>query len=212
MQNFKNTEYENMTEEEIYLSNEKLVRATIRRKYPNYKAYCQVHMIELEDLVQQGSLGLLNAIRTFDSSKDSSFRSYAINRIAWSISDNTRKESLRTFNTRSSETVNIVSVDTQLQGQDEEVTILDTIESNSNTSDEAEDNLLIKKVIELLENDNEVDSDMLYILVARMKGDSMQSIANHFGCHRNSIIQKLKTNKAMRIKARIKAHLENGDY
>ena len=101
MQNFINTEFENMTEEEIYMSNEKLVKATIRRKFPNYRAYCQVHMIELDDLVQQGSLGLLNAIRTYDSKSDSSFRTYAINRICWSISDNTRKESLRTLSASS---------------------------------------------------------------------------------------------------------------
>ena len=54
MQNFTGTEYENMTEDEIFLLNEKLVKATIRKKFPNYKAYCQVHMIELDDLIQQG--------------------------------------------------------------------------------------------------------------------------------------------------------------
>ena len=211
MQNFIGTEFENMTEEEIFMSNETLVKATICKKFPNYKAYCRVHMMELGDLIQQGSIGLLNAIRTYDSSNGSSFRSYAINNIAWYIQVNTRKESLRTANTRTSSTVNILSVEDKLNGQDDEVAIIDTLESDSDTYKESEEKILLEKVIKLLEEDEEVDSDMLYILIARAKGQSMQSIADHFGLHRNSISQKLKTSKAKRIKERIRAYLKNGE-
>lgn len=212
MQNLIGTEYENMTEEEIFLLNEKLIKATIFKKFPSYRTYCKTHMIEFDDLVQQGSIGLLNAIRTYESGKKSSFRSYAIDNIAWYIQAITRKESLRTINTRSSETIGIMSVENKIGGQDEDgISILDTLQSNNDTSEEAEENILLEKIIKLLEQDEDIDSDMLYILVARAKGQSMQSIADHFGFHRNSISQKLKTKKAERIKERIKAYLQNGE-
>lgn len=211
MQNFIGTEYENMTEEEIFLLNEKLIKATIRRKFPNYPAYCKVHMIELDDLVQQGSIGLLNAIRTYESSNGSSFRSYAISNIAWHIQVSTRKESLRTINTRTSEVVGMYSVEDKIGKQEGDMCILDMLDSSSNTSEEAEENILLEKIIKLLEQDEEVDSNMLYILVARAKGQSMQSIADHFGLHRNSISEKLRTKKAERIKERIRTYLQNGE-
>ena len=211
MQNFINTEFENMTEEEIFMSNEKLIKATILKKFPNYRSYCRLHMIEIDDLIQYGSVGLLYAIRTYDSGNNSSFRSYAINNIAWHIQVNIRKESLRNTNTRSSELVSIVSVEDKVNTQEDDVCIMDMLESNNNTSEEAEENILLEKVIKLLEQDKEVDSDMLYILVARAKGQSMQSIADHFGFHRNSVSQRLRTSKAERIKERIKNYLKNGD-
>lgn len=211
MNNFIGTEFENMSEEEIFLCNEKLVKATLRKKFPNHRAFCQAHMLELEDLVQMGSIGLVNAIRTYDSNLGTSFRSHAINRIAWAMQVDSRKDSLRKVNTRTSELADIVSVEIQVEGQDENISLLDTLQSNNNTSLEAESNLLIEKIVEILLKDKEVDEDMLYIIIARAKGDSMQSIANHLGCHRNSIVQRLKTKKAERIKMRLKSYLENGE-
>ena len=211
MKNFINTEFENMTEEEIFMSNEKLIKATIFKKFPNHRSYCQLHMIELDDLIQHGSIGLLYAIRTYDSSNNSSFRSYAINNIAWHIQVNTRKESLRNTNTRTSELVGMVSVEDKLGEQEGDMCVLDMLESNNNTSEEAEENILLEKIIKMLEQDEDVDNDMLYILIARAKGQSMQSIADHFGFHRNSISQKLRTSKAERIKERIRFYLKNGD-
>ena len=212
MKNFIGTEYENMTEEEIFLSNEKLVKATIRKKFPNYKAYCQVHMIDYDDLVQQGSIGLLNAIRTYENNTGSSFRSYAINRIAWSISDNTRKESLRTINTRSSEVANIISVDAKVGGEDEELTLLDTLEAKNDTSVEAESEVMIERLEKLIKQDESVNEELRYILIARLRGQTMQSIAERLNIHRNAVQQRLSSKKAQRVKNRIASYLKDGEY
>ncbi len=213
MQNFIGTEYENMTEEEIFLLNEKLVKATIRKKFPNYQAYCQVHMIELDDLIQQGSIGLLNAIRTYENNSGSSFRSYAINNIAWYIQVNTRKESLRTINTRSSEVANIVSENTRIAGDEgEEITILDTLQAKNDTSVEAESEVMIERLEKLISQDESVNEELRYILIARLRGQTMQSIAEQLNIHRNAVQQRLSSKKAQRIKNRIASYLKNGEY
>lgn len=210
MENFKGTEWENMTEEEVFLSNQKYVKATIARKFPNHRSFCGTHMIEIDDLIQLGNLGLLSAIRTFDPKGKSSFRSYAINCISWSITTNSKKESLRSVNTQTFELANIVSVESNTNDE-EETTILDTIEAQENTSEIAEDNVLGQSIIEFLKADEEVDEEFLYIIVAKANGKSVQSIADHLGTHRNTIGRKLSTKKAMRIKERLAEFLKNGD-
>ena len=210
MKNFIGTEYENMTEEEIFLLNEKLVKATIYKKFPNHKAYCRVHMIEFDDLVQQGNIGLLNAIKNYDKNSGSSFRSFAINNIAWEISTSTKKESLRNINTQSTELVDVVSASMPLS-EEEDLTVLDTIKSNSDTSTEAEENVMIEKAVKIVENDGTIDDVLKYILIARLNGQTMQNIADKLNVHRNAISRRLKTRKAYTIKNRIASCLGNGD-
>lgn len=211
MQNFIGTEWEGKTEEEIFLSHQKLVLTTIIRRFPSNHAFCKAHMLEEDDLIQLGSIGLLNAIRTFDPNGKSLFRSYAINCIAWNISAYARKESLRTATTQSYALTDIISVETKLKVGDEEIPVLDTIYSDSNTSEDAEDNVLKQSVINFLKADKEIDEDLLYILVARINGETMQSIAEHFGTHRNTITNRLKRKKSMRIKNRLESFLKKGD-
>ena len=42
MDNFTGTEWEGMTEEDIFLSNRKLVKTTISRKFPSNQAFCKL--------------------------------------------------------------------------------------------------------------------------------------------------------------------------
>lgn len=210
MQNFKDTEWEGLTENEMFLSHRKLVKTTISRKFPNNQAFCKAHMIELDDLVQLGNMGLLNAIRTFDKDGKSTFISYAINCISWSISTNSKVISLRNSNTQTVELVDIVSVEMNVS-EDEETIILDTIEAKENTSDVAEDNVLIQKVNEFLKADVDCNEELRYIIISRMEGKTMTEIAKTFGKHRNIIGQRLTTQKAMRVKSRLLKFLENGE-
>ena len=210
MQNFKDTEWEGLTEDEMFLSHRKLVKTTISRRFPNNQSFCKAHMIELDDLVQLGNMGLLNAIRTFDKNGKSTFISYAINCISWSISTNSKVISLRTVNTQTIELVDIVSVEMNVN-EEEETIILDTIEASDNTSDVAEDNVLIQKVTEFLKEDVDCNDELLYIIVSRMEGKTMTEIAKTFGKHRNIIGQRLTTQKAMRVKSRLLKFLENGE-
>ena len=60
-------------EEQIYNDNKNLIHAALKRFYKNETKY-----LCYEDLFQEGSLGLLKAIRTFDDSKNTTFSSYAM--------------------------------------------------------------------------------------------------------------------------------------
>lgn len=61
-----------LAEEKIYIENQNLVHAVLKRFYKNDTKY-----LCYEDLFQEGSLGLLKAIRTYDESKNTNFGSYA---------------------------------------------------------------------------------------------------------------------------------------
>jgi len=80
--------YENMNDNElIYLANEHNEDATnlIIKKYKNiilsvlkeYQKKYDIFGVEIADLYQEGLIGLLNAIETFDTNKDILFYTYA---------------------------------------------------------------------------------------------------------------------------------------
>jgi len=80
--------YENMNDNElVYLSNEHNEEATnlIIKKYKNiilsilkeYQKKYDIYGVEIADLYQEGLIGLLNAIETFDANKDVLFYTYA---------------------------------------------------------------------------------------------------------------------------------------
>jgi len=57
----------------MYKKYEPLINATAQRMFP----YCKNYGLEISDLVQEGMLGLTNAINTFEESKDTLFYTYA---------------------------------------------------------------------------------------------------------------------------------------
>ncbi|MFJ7982372.1 sigma-70 family RNA polymerase sigma factor [Lysinibacillus xylanilyticus] len=211
MQNFNGTEWEGLTEEEIFLSNQKLVRSTIKKQFPNSRAFCDAHCIEFDDLIQMGNIGLLYAIRDYKNNGKSSFRTFAINNISWAITTQSKSESLRNINTQTFELANVVSADMKVEnGEGEEVSIVDTISSSDNTSEQGDSSVLTQQVTEFLKNDPDVDDKLLFILTQRMSGESLDSIGKQLGVHRNSIAERLQTKRALRIKRRLKHFLENG--
>lgn len=211
MQNFLGTEWESMTEEEIFLSNRKLVQNTIRNRFSNHPTFCKTHMIEKDDLIQMANIGLFNAIRTYNPNGATQFRSHAINCIVWSIKTLAKKESLRNLNSQTFEIANITSVEKKVDFDDEEITLLDTLEANENTVETAEDNLLIESVTKFLKADSEVDEELLYILIQKAKGATLQQISEGIGVHPNSIGVRIKTKKAIRVKNRLMDFLRNGE-
>ena len=212
MQNFIGTEWEGMTEEEIFLINRKLVKSTILRKFPNHKTFRKTHGLDIEDLIQIGEMGLLNAIRSYNKDEKTQFRSFAINHIIWNITTQTKKESLRNKNTQSFELANIVSADSSVDGTEgETIAIIDTIASNDDVEAECKDKVLIEQVISFLEKDEEINERLLHIFISLMNGKSIETIANELGIHRVTLSEQLKTKKAQRIKQRLKNFLENGD-
>ena len=59
-------------EEQIYNDNKNLIHSALKKFYKNDTKY-----LCYEDLFQEGSLGLLKAIRTYDENKNATFSSYA---------------------------------------------------------------------------------------------------------------------------------------
>lgn len=215
MQNFLNTKWENMSEDEVFMDNQKLVLSTIKRQFPNRASFCGTHMIGFDDLIQMGNIGLLNAIRTYKSDSKVQFRTHAINHIVWEITTQAKSESLRNINTQTFEVANIVSASKLLVTPDgsEEINILSTlaIPKEKETSEIGDSNILESQVIAFLKKDEEVDEELLYIFVARINGDSMETIAKRLGIHRNSISGRLRTVRAKRIKGRLQNFLQNGE-
>lgn len=214
MQNFINTEWEQLTEEEMFLEHQKLVFATIQRQFPNQKSFCEVHMIELDDLKQMGNIGLLNAIRNFKNDGSTKFQTHAINNIIWEINKQAKSQSLRNKNTRSFELVDCISTDKEIQNPDSEnITVMDTLylPREKETDYVAEENLLERDVIEFLRKDEDFDELTFFILVSRIKGTPMEEIAEQLGIHRNSAHERLRTQKVKRIKKRLEDYLKNGE-
>lgn len=214
MQNFIGTEWENMTEDEIFLLNQRLVVATIKRQFPNRSAFCVAHMIEYDDLVQMGNIGLLNAIRTYKNNGESQFNSYAINHIGWEIITQSKSESLRNKNTQTFELVDMISADKEqnTEGDNESsTTVLDTIQAKEETSEIGEENILQHQVIEFLKNDKDINDELFEIIVSRINGEPMEVMAKKLGIHRNSLGERLQTKKALRVKKRLKHFIQNGE-
>lgn len=68
--------------EKYYKDVEYIARLASRRVPPN---------VSLDDLISAGYLGLVDAAHKFDSSRDSSFRTYALHRIRGAIADELRR-------------------------------------------------------------------------------------------------------------------------
>jgi len=114
------------------------VAARIRERLPKH--------VELEDLVQAGVIGLLEACRSYDGSKDAQFSTFAKFRIRGAILDSLRKLDWgsRTLRRRGREiTSSIVKLESQLgrKPDDEEI---DLIESAPSTGEDNPFELCLK--------------------------------------------------------------------
>lgn len=215
MENFVGTEWENHSEEEMFLLHQNLVNITIKKQFPNRYEFCKLHMIELDDLEQLGNIGLLNAIRTFDVEKNSSFRTFAISSIFWNIIKYAKRESLRTIGVVNYKMANVTSLDAPVDYADDEneTTLLDTLISNDNDFDNSEDNLLEKQVFEFLESfNNEKDAEIVNIIKAKLKGETKRKIGRDYGITDSAIRHRLKSKKAQEIQKQLKEFIKNGAY
>lgn len=215
MENFVGTEWENHSEEEIFLLHQNLVDLTIKKQLPNRYEFCKLHMIDMDDLMQLGNIGLLIAIRTFDVEKNSSFRTFAINNITWNILKCTKKDSLRTTSTTSYKMASITSLDAPVDCADEEneTTLLDTLISNDNDLSNSEDNLLEEQVFKFLDSfSNQEDAEIVNIIKAKLKGETKRKIGRDFGISDTAVRQRLKTKKAQEIQKKLKEFIKNGAY
>lgn len=217
MENFKGTKWEGLTEEEIFQDTQHLVASTIYKQFSNYKKFCQQHLLEFDDILQIGNMGLLHAIRTYHQDKNTSFLTYAINHIRWSILVQSKRASLRTINKQTFDIKNMLSMETAtVSGGDtggsndgeKELTIKDTIPSNEDVSFIAEERVFESQVIDFLHKDPKVSDELAHLIIKRMEGVPVSELAEDLGITASAIYIRLKSKRAMQLKERLLDFLE----
>jgi len=215
MENFKGTKWEGLTEEEIFQDTQHLVKSTIYKKFSNYKKFCKQHLLEFDDIVQIGNIGLLYAIRTFKP-ENGAFTTYAINNIGWAILSQSKYCSLRTINKKSFDLRKMISMETTVSGGDsggskdgeQELTIEDTIASNEDVAFLVEEKVFEDQVIDFIHKDPRVNNELANIIIERIKGVPISTLAEKLGITPSAVYIRLKSKRAKQLKQRLLEFLE----
>lgn len=147
-----------------------------------------------EDIVQEGMIGLLKAIRQFDENKSASFGTFAsvcITRQIISAIRSAGREKHKPLNTS-------VSLNNPIERENEELTIADTL--STGTVESPEELLIIKDIAYyIVHNGDNVFSDFeMQVLSEILKGSDYERIARKLGRSFKSI-----DNAMQRVKKKI---------
>ena len=180
------------TAEEILIEKYKgLVRA-------KSKAYF-IAGAEAEDVVQEGMIGLMKAVRSFDANREASFKTYAGTCI-----NNQILKAIRKAEREKNQPLNdAISLDNHLGEKDENLTIGDIIKGSM--FDEPEEKVIYEDTLERLGNiSRQIFSPMeAKVLRAKIAGKTYQEIAEELGKSPKTI-----DNALQRIRKKIMAFLE----
>lgn len=175
--------------QQLYDEHEHLIHATIKRRFDK-KSFLERHGILKDDLVQHGRMGLIKACKEYDSTSKSTFKTFAINNIFWSIASECKKESLTRDNLWTFKSINRVSFDAQHGEEDDnQLSIHDVIGYEDFNYNKAEDNELMKKLSEHL------SPELMEIVKMRMNSYTFEEIANYLGVTCQAIQQRLLYNR-----------------
>ena len=180
------------TAEEILIEKYKgLVRA-------KSKAYF-IAGAEAEDVVQEGMIGLMKAVRSFDANREASFKTYAGTCI-----NNQILKAIRKAEREKNQPLNdAISLDNHLGEKDENLTIGDIIKGSM--FDEPEEKVIYEDTLERLGNiSRQIFSPFeSKVLKAKIAGKTYQEIAEELGKSPKTI-----DNALQRIRKKIMAFLE----
>jgi len=180
------------TAEEILIEKYKgLVRAKA-------KAYF-IAGAEAEDVVQEGMIGLMKAVRSFDANREASFKTYAGTCI-----NNQILKAIRKAEREKNQPLNdAISLDNHLGEKDENLTIGDIIKGSM--FDEPEEKVIYEDTLERLGNISTHTFSPLeaQVLRAKIAGKNYQEIAEELGKSPKAI-----DNALQRIRKKIMAFLE----
>ena len=180
------------TAEEILIEKYKgLVRARA-------KAYF-IAGAEAEDVVQEGMIGLMKAIRSFDSEREAGFKTYA----GTCISNQILKAIRKAEREKNQPLNDAISLDNHLGEKDESLTIGDILKASM--FDEPEEKVIYEETLERLGNLSRQIFSPLESQVLRLKiaGKNYQEIAEELGKSPKAI-----DNALQRIRKKIMAFLE----
>ena len=143
------------------------------------------HHMEYEDLYQVACIGLLKAIKSYDTSKNIKFNSYMYNVVINEI-----LMTLRNNNTMKNS--NMEEVSTEAQTTDD-LTVMDTLKSDVNIEDEylvKEEYRELYKLIDKYYSKNEMKKNVMYAL---LREEKQIDVAEKYGISRayvNKIYQE----------------------
>ena len=180
------------TAEEILIEKYKgLVRA-------RSKAYF-IAGAEAEDVVQEGMIGLMNAIRNFDSEREASFKTYA----GTCISNQIIKAIRKAEREKNQPLNDAISIDNYLGEKDENLTIGDILKASM--FDEPEEKVIYEDTLLRLSSlSRQIFSPLeSQVLRAKIAGKNYQEIAEELGKSPKTI-----DNALQRIRKKIMTFLE----
>lgn len=154
------------------------------------------HHMEYEDLYQVACIGLLKAIKSYDTSKNIKFNSYMYN-----VVKNEILMSLRNNNTMKNS--NMEEVSTEAQTTDD-LTVMDTLKSDVNIEDEyliKEEYRELYKLIDKYYSKNEMKRNVMYAL---LREEKQIDVAEKYGISRayvNKIYQEFVKYGRMKMTA-----------
>ena len=154
------------------------------------------HHMEYEDLYQVACIGLLKAIKSYDTSKNIKFNSYMYN-----VVKNEILMSLRNNNTMKNS--NMEEVSTEAQTTDD-LTVMDTLKSDVNIEDEyliKEEYRELYELIDKYYSKNEMKRNVMYAL---LREEKQIDVAEKYGISRayvNKIYQEFVKYGRMKMTA-----------
>ena len=190
-----NLNLDEMTEEEVIEYCRPLIPKIIRKYFSNHIKYMHYHMYTMDELIQFGMMGVLQAIRTYDKSKDVRVATHIINHIKYSVHDNSKQASLRNMNRYSYELVDMESLNVHVKDDERNVEILECLPSYEKGIDRVEDELFIKATVNKLFNEKSISKEYVAFLVYRLHGKTISQISKIFSTtvyHIRSILEKYR--------------------
>jgi RNA polymerase sigma factor (sigma-70 family) len=183
-------------EEKLFEEYEYLVSVTLHKMFANPSSYAKSKGLELDDLIQYGRYGLLDACRSWEQKQLGSFRNFAIRNIRWSISKSVPREDstphLYRYNGTTNrnpkdQRINVLSMSYQPFGEEDDSTLYDIIANN--------DESIESQVVSELENNelfNILKPHEKEMVQMKLKGMIEKEIATYYGVSRQCINMKFK--------------------
>ena len=212
LSNFKGTQWESMSLEEIFEEFKSYVPKTINKQFPNRKKFLQAHLLDEDDIEQLGYIGLWEAIKNYDSSRGAKFETFVIDNIKWKINRMIRKYSLRNESEGSLDLASIVSIDCNLTDNEDSENYFEEILWDDSVDIEGDANfhLMISNIREVLskEKNQKFAKKMEYFIISKYKGMTEEEIASNLGVTKQAINDFMKTKQSNRVKEKLKECLQ----
>ncbi|WP_442636472.1 sigma-70 family RNA polymerase sigma factor [Rossellomorea marisflavi] len=201
-----------MTPNELFEKYQYLVKNTAYAMFGDPVKFARKKNMDLDDILQYGKIGLWDSCNKYRESKGRQFKSYAINRIRWSISQGVEKDSKLfsfkgrrdngklTYEFKNAYDNRVGSLDDQLNTNDTESNVStyhDVVGNGYNLEQEVIDNEYYTYI------ENNLSEQMLDIIKMKADGHPCEVMGKKYGVSRERVRQKI---------VQMRKHLANEHY